>query len=61
MVKHERAIRAIAHANNVDMGVAYDMLKCNMTRGGTYPYVNVNEFMADIDELEKLAGKNLNK
>ena len=34
MEKHIRAVRAIAYANNVDMGVALDMLEDNVLRGG---------------------------
>lgn len=61
MAKHDRAITAIAYANNVDMGVAFDMLKSNMTRGGSYPYVKVDEFMADMEELLKIAGAEIKK
>lgn len=55
MEKYDFAIRAIAVANNVDMGVAFDMLKSNMTRGGNYAYVNAEEFNKDYEELLEIA------
>lgn len=55
MEKYDRAIRAIAVANDVDMGVALDMLEENVLRAGTYPYVNIEEARKDFEELDGLA------
>ena len=53
--KHIRAIRAIAYANNVDMGVALDMLEENVLRDGKYAYVKVEEAKKDFEELDEIA------
>ena len=55
MKKYERVIGAISIANDMDMGVAWDMLVSNVTRGGTYPYVKEEEFKKDYQELLELA------
>lgn len=55
MEKYDRAIRAIAYANNVDMGVALDMLEENVLRDGRYAYVNVEEAKKDFEELDEIA------
>ena len=55
--KYEGAIRAIAIANDVDMGVAFDMLEANVNRGGTYQYVKEDEFKKDYQELLELANQ----
>lgn len=55
MVKYAKVIEVIAEANGVDIGVAFDMLTANLTRGGNYPYVNVDEFLKDNDELTEIA------
>lgn len=54
--KYERAINAIAEANNVDVGVAFDMLEANVLRDGKYAiapfgYVDVEEYTKDNAEL----------
>ncbi len=51
MKKYEVPTRALAIANGVDMGIAFDMLEANINRGGTYPYVKVEEFKKDWQEL----------
>lgn len=53
--KYKVCLNAIEIANGVDMGVALDMLIANLTRGGKYPYVNVDEFLKDNDELTEIA------
>lgn len=53
MEKYDKAIRAIAIANDVDMGVAFDMLVANEVNGGKYTYVNKEEFAKDYEELVK--------
>lgn len=55
--KYEAPTRAIAIANDVDMGIAFDMLETNINNGGTYPYVKVEEFKKDWQELIDLAEK----
>lgn len=55
MKKYEGAIKAVAIANDMDMGVAFDMLESNINRGGTYPYVKEEEFKKDYEELIGLA------
>lgn len=55
MEKYKYAIYAISVANGVDIGVGFDMLKSNMTRGGNYAYVNAEEFNKDYEELLELA------
>ena len=50
-MKHERAVKALAYANDVDMDTALDMLEANINRGGTYPYVKEEEFKKDWQEL----------
>ena len=37
--KYDRAIRAIAVANDCDMGVAFDKLCTNVLHDGNYPYI----------------------
>ena len=49
--KHEDAVRALAVANDVDMDVALDMLEANVNRDATYPYVKIEEFKKDWQEL----------
>lgn len=56
MEKYDRATRAIAVANDVDMGVAFDMLCTNVTKGDMYPYVKA-EAKQDFEELLKIAGE----
>ncbi|MBO5179260.1 MAG: hypothetical protein J6B87_02815 [Clostridia bacterium] len=53
--KYVDAIRAIAIANDCDMGVAYDKLKYNIMDGGNYPYVNEAEARKDFEELRNIA------
>lgn len=55
MEKYKYAIYAISVANGMDIGVAFDMLISNMTRGGNYPYVKAEEFNKDYDELLNIA------
>lgn len=55
MKKYEGATRALAIANDMDMGVAFDMLEANVNRGGTYPYVKEEEFKKDWQDLIALA------
>ena len=55
--KHEEATRALAVANDVDMDVALDMLEANVNRDVTYPYVKIEEFKKDWQELIEF-GKN---
>lgn len=57
-VKHERAVKAIAYANDVDMDTALDMLEANINRGGTYPYVKKEEFKKDWQELIEFGKEN---
>lgn len=56
-VKHERAVKAIAYANDVDVDIALDMLEANVNRGGTYPYVKEEEFKKDWQELIEFGNK----
>lgn len=53
--KYKVVLNAIEIANGVDADVALDMLTANVTRGGNYPYVNVDEFLKDNDELAEIA------
>lgn len=53
-MKHERAVRALAYANDVDMDMALDMLEANINRGANYPYVKEEEFKKDWQELIEL-------
>lgn len=55
--KYNDAIRAIAIANDVDMGVAYDMLRNNVMDGGKNPYVNMKEAKKDFEELKEIAAE----
>lgn len=48
-------IRALAKANNVDLGVAFDMFVSNVIHDGTYPYIKFDEEEAKKD-LEELLG-----
>jgi hypothetical protein len=54
--KYDRAIRAIAVANDVDMGIAFDMLCSNVVHGDNNPYVKA-EAKQDFEELLKLCEK----
>ena len=58
--KYVEPIKAIAVANDVDMGVAYEMFKTNITQGGKYQYAKFNEEEAkkDFEELIELAKQN---
>jgi len=49
--KYEHAVNAIAVANSVDIGVARAMLEANVLQGGSYPYVNAEEFKKDWEAL----------
>lgn len=49
--KYEYAVSAIAVANGVDMGVAFEMLRANILDGGKYPIVNIEEFKKDWEDL----------
>jgi hypothetical protein len=55
--KYDDVIRALAKANNVDMGIAFDMFTSNVVHGGTYPYIKFDEEEAkrDFEELLGLA------
>lgn len=53
--KYVDAIRAIAIANDCDMGVAYDMLKDNVMNNGKNPYVNMEAARKDFEELRNIA------
>ena len=57
MTKYDEVIRAIAKANDVDMGVAFDMFKTNIVHDGNYPYVkfDVEEAKKDFTELLGIA------
>lgn len=57
-VKYDEQIRAIAKANDVDMGVALDMFKSNIMHNGKYPYIKLDEEEArkDFEELLQIAG-----
>lgn len=56
-VKHERAVKAIAYANDVDADIALDMLASNINNGGTYKYVKEEEFKKDWQELIEFGNK----
>lgn len=58
MKKYEDATRTLALANDVDMGVAFDMLEANINRSGTYPYVKEEEFKKDWQELIEFGKEN---
>lgn len=55
MEKYDRVIRAIAVANDCDMGVAFDMLTSNIVHDGNYPYVKEEEAKKDFEELLRIA------
>lgn len=55
--KYNDAIRAIAIANDVDMGVGYDMLKDNVMNNGKNAYVNMEEAKKDFEELKEIAAE----
>lgn len=55
--KYVEAIKAIAIANDVDMGVGYDMLKDNVMNNGKNPYVNVEAARKDFEELKEIAAE----
>lgn len=55
--KYVEVIKAIAIANDVDMGVAYDMLKDNVMRNGKNAYVNMEEARKDFEELKEIAAE----
>lgn len=53
--KYLDAIRAISIANNVDMGVAQDMLESIVIYGKAYPIVKMEDFKKDYEELTSLS------
>lgn len=55
--KYVEAIKAIAIANDVDMGVAYDMLKDNVMNNGKNPYVDMEAARKDFEELKEIAAE----
>lgn len=55
--KYDYAIAAIAFANDVDMGVAYDMLKDNVMNNGKNPYVDMEAARKDFEELKEIAAE----
>lgn len=55
--KYVEAIKAIAIANDVDMGVGYDMLKDNVMNNGKNPYVNMEAARKDFEELKEIAAE----
>lgn len=55
MQKYDYAIKALSVANDVDMGVAFDMLKTNARVPQNYAYVNQAELEKDYNELLELA------
>lgn len=57
MEKYDRSIRAIAVANDCDMGVAFDRLISNVMYGKNYPYVKEEEAKKDFEELLGIAAK----
>lgn len=57
MEKYDRVIRAIAVANDCDMGVAFDKLCSNVVHGDKNPYVKEEEAKKDFEELLGIAAK----
>lgn len=55
MKKYERQIALLSEVHDVDMGVAFDMLKTNEVNHGHYDYINHEEFAKDYEELTKLS------
>ena len=55
MQKYDYAIKALSVANNVDMGVAFDMLKTNARVPQNYAYVNQDDLEKDYRELLEAA------
>lgn len=55
MEKYDYAIKSLSVANDVDMGVAFDMLKTNARVPHNYDYVNQEELEKDYRELLELA------
>lgn len=55
--KYQKAIGLISETNNVDIGVAFDMLVANETQDGKYAYVNHEEFLRDWQSLVELCEK----
>jgi hypothetical protein len=55
--KYAKAVEAIAEVNEVDSGVAFEMLRANIIDGADNAYVNVEEFKKDYAELLELAAK----
>lgn len=57
MSKYDEVIRALARANDVDMGIAFDMFKSNIVNDGNYPYIklDVEEAKKDFTELLEIA------
>ena len=51
MKKYDYAVKAISAAKDVDMGVAFEMLRANIIDGAQYPYVNIEEFKQDYENL----------
>ena len=57
--KYKDVIHAIAVKNNVDLGVALDMLKAN-ARGGNYEYdgeFDLTDLKRDCEELREISEK----
>lgn len=52
--KHDRAIRAIAVANDVPMDIAFDMLCSNVVHGDNNSYVKADA-KQDFEELLRIA------
>ena len=59
MEKYDEQISAISIANKVDMGIAYDMFKKNVTMNAKYPYKTYKEAeeqaKKDFEELHEIA------
>lgn len=56
--KYDHQIRAIASANNVDLGIAFDMLEANFRYGeakADYKYINEEEAQKEFDELRDIS------
>lgn len=53
--KYDYAIKSLSVANDVDEGVAFDMLKTNARVPHNYDYVNQEELEKDYRELLELA------
>lgn len=55
MKKYEKQIALLSEVQDVDLGVAFDMLVTNETKHGHYDYINHEEFAKDYAELIKLS------